>query len=694
MLAPSALATTPVVVPAGGDFEQTPLVYSTQATCGLLCKIAVSRQAEGSNHYLHTEYESLLGVIGTDAGTATITSPQFTWTKSTPSAVTFAIERRGSLSDLIGINSGVTFTVALVDETASTTTSIVSEELSSSQATFAPLSVSVPVADIADGHTYRLAIGESFRSLLGVVGSASVDVDNAGLAITPSPATPSIGTTSLGTPGEHSVSGAATIDPHGEATTYALQYGTSTAYGAEAGLGAIPAGEEGFQQVTSSLTGLQPNTTYHARFVVKDAGGSTFGEDMIFTTAALSPPSVSAASVGAITESGSIVDATVDPGQSTTGVVVEYGTSTSYGQTTSAQSLAGGSGAASVQIPLTSLAASTTYHARVVATNADGSVDTADLSFATTASGGSAAPAIGATSATAIAERSATLQTTADPHGEAATDDVEYGLNASYGSTTAAQPIAAGSSGAQALSIPVSGLAPATTYHARVTVSSAAGTSHGLDVVFTTAALSPPSVSAASVGSIGENGAIVDTIVVPGQNATSVAVEYGPTTAYGQTSATQSVGGGAGASTVHVPLAGLSANTVYHARVTVTSVDGSNASQDVTFTTSSGGPGGVSGGEAPSVESIGAVGIGEHVATIDAAVDSHGEEASYEVQYGPSTGYGSLSGAQIIALGTTAGSPVSVPLSGLQAGTAYHARLRVVSSAGTTTSGDVAFTTN
>ncbi len=64
------------------------------------------------------------------------------------------------------------------------------------------------------------------------------------------------------------------------------------------------------------------------------------------------------------------------------------------------------------------------------------------------------------------------------------------------------------------------------------------------------------------------------------------------------------------------------------------------------------------------------------------------------MQYGPSTGYGSLSGAQIIALGTAGGSPLSVPLSGLQAGTAYHARLRVASSAGTTTSGDVAFATN
>src|ERR1700759_2796308 len=106
----TAGAVTPVIVPAGGDFEATPLSYSTQTTCGLLCTLTVSRQQEGVNHYLHSEYESLLGLLGTNTGTATITSPQFTWTKATPTAVTFAFERRDSLGELLALNSGVEFT--------------------------------------------------------------------------------------------------------------------------------------------------------------------------------------------------------------------------------------------------------------------------------------------------------------------------------------------------------------------------------------------------------------------------------------------------------------------------------------------------------------------------------------------------------------------------------------------------------
>jgi hypothetical protein len=142
-----------------------------------------------------------------------------------------------------------------------------------------------------------------------------------------------------------------------------------------------------------------------------------------------------------------------------------------------------------------------------------------------------------------------------------------------------------------------------------------------------------------------------------------------------------------------MPLAGLVADTLYHARVIVTNADGSNESQDLTFMTSSGGAGGAGNSEAASVTSTSVDGLGEHVATVHAVIDAHGEEASYEVQYGPSTAYGTVSATQILALGASSSSPVSVALSGLQAGATYHARVRVVSSAGAATGSDVTFTT-
>ena len=74
-------------------------------------------------------------------------------------------------------------------------------------------------------------------------------------------------------------------------------------------------------------------------------------------------------------------------------------------------------------------------------------------------------------------------------------------------------------------------------------------------------------------------------------------------------------------------------------------------------------------------------------------IDPQGQEASYEVQYGTSTGYGSASSAQLLPLGTSGGQAVSIAVAGLQPGTTYHARFRVVTSAGTTTGGDIAFAT-
>ncbi|HXP37078.1 MAG TPA: hypothetical protein VN817_04875, partial [Solirubrobacteraceae bacterium] len=690
-----AAAVTPVVVPAGGDFEQTPLAYSTSTSCGLLCSVAVSRQAEASNHYLHGEYTSVLGLIGTNTGTATITSPQFTWTKATPSAVTLAFDRRSAIGELLGVSSGTSFAVSLVDDTAASTATIDSEELTSSEPSFTPVSLTVPANDIADGHTYHLVVTETFHTLVGVARTGSVDLDNIGLAITPAAAAPSIGTSSLGAPGEHGVGGTATIDPHGEATTYGLQYGTTVAYGSETSLQSIPAGQEGLQQVGSSIAGLLAGTTYHARFVVSSPGGTTFGPDMAFTTAASSPPSLGAASIGGITASGAIVDATVDPGLNATSVEVQYGPTNAYGQTTATQNVAAGSGPTSVQIPVSGLTAGTTYHARLVAKNADGSQASEDLTFTTTSSGGgTGAPAIGPTSASAIGERAASLTTSADPHGEAATYAVEYGLGTGYGTTTPALPIAAGSSGAQALAVPVSSLAPGTTYHARYVVASAAGTSHGLDVTFTTAPIAPPSVGAAAVSTITSTGAKVETTVDPKQNVTAVEVKYGPTTAYGLTTAGQGIGAGGGATTLQIPLASLSANTTYHARVVATSADGTSESQDLTFTTPSGGTEGASGGgEPPSVSSTSVDGQSEHGATIHAVIDPHGQEASYEVQYGTSTGYGSTSSAQLLPLGTSAAQAVGIAVAGLKPGTTYHARFRVVTSAGTTTGSDIAFAT-
>ncbi len=78
----------------------------------------------------------------------------------------------------------------------------------------------------------------------------------------------------------------AVIGPMSFSTSYHVEYGTDTSYGTsvpvpDAELGAFGPGG---QAVHQAVAGLQPGTTYHYRFVAKNANGTTVGPDQAFTT--------------------------------------------------------------------------------------------------------------------------------------------------------------------------------------------------------------------------------------------------------------------------------------------------------------------------------------------------------------------------------------------------------------------------
>ena len=78
----------------------------------------------------------------------------------------------------------------------------------------------------------------------------------------------------------------ATVNANGGATTYTIEWGTTTRYGsqtaaASAGNGRTPTA------VTARLTGLNPYTLYHWRTVATNAAGTTRGRDRTFRTARL-----------------------------------------------------------------------------------------------------------------------------------------------------------------------------------------------------------------------------------------------------------------------------------------------------------------------------------------------------------------------------------------------------------------------
>jgi subtilisin family serine protease len=82
-----------------------------------------------------------------------------------------------------------------------------------------------------------------------------------------------------------------TVNPNGFATTFNIEYGTTTSYGSIApGPGWLIAHELGSGTsdipITEWVGGLAPDTTYHYRMAATNAGGTSYGEDTEFTTSA------------------------------------------------------------------------------------------------------------------------------------------------------------------------------------------------------------------------------------------------------------------------------------------------------------------------------------------------------------------------------------------------------------------------
>jgi len=73
------------------------------------------------------------------------------------------------------------------------------------------------------------------------------------------------------------------VNPHGQATNYVFQYGTTRGYGAQTPLS--PAGSGGVSvKVSQSITGLTPLTVYHYRILATGPGNATVGADRTFST--------------------------------------------------------------------------------------------------------------------------------------------------------------------------------------------------------------------------------------------------------------------------------------------------------------------------------------------------------------------------------------------------------------------------
>ncbi|MGD2086786.1 MAG: hypothetical protein PVH61_11445 [Candidatus Aminicenantes bacterium] len=468
-----------------------------------------------------------------------------------------------------------------------------------------------------------------------------------------------------------------TVNANNDSTTVTFEYGTTSSYGTTVTADQSPVTGTTDTAVSKAITGLVNGTTYHYRVVGTNSSGTSNGADRTFTTG-LNPPTVSTDAAGSITTTSAIMNGTVNANGLTTNVNFQWGFTTSYGITNSATpSVVTGTANIPVTFNPTTLLPNTTYHYRVVAQNAGGTVYGADMSFTT-----NAAPTVTTNATTSVTTTGAVLNGMVNANNQSSTVTFEYGTTTAYGTTVTADQSPVTGQVNTPVSKAITGLTPNTTYHYRVVGTNASGTGYGADMTFSTS-VGPPIVTTGSSSPL-VFGAILNGIVNANNASTTVTFEYGTTVAYGMTAtADQSPVTGSNNTAVTVTLSGLSFNTTYHYRVVGTNINGTTNGADMTFTTTLN----------PSAFTGPATNVLATTATVNGTANGNGNFWSVRFDYGTTITYGST---MVATPNQTSGStdiPVSAVLTGLTPNTTYHYRTTVYGGGFFFYGSDMTFTT-
>lgn len=382
----------------------------------------------------------------------------------------------------------------------------------------------------------------------------------------------------------------AEVYPNGQSTTALVEYGTSSALlsdrSAEVSLG----NGNTLKLLSSHLEGLLPETTYYYRVFAtnfnpeNDSGEEVYGKVQKFETRPAPPPQVGAQeSPTALSGTSATLAATVDAEGASTEFKVLYGLAAgSLSQSTPPTVIA--THASEAYDPtLSGLAPATTYFWKIVAYRKGVQVAESPVHQFTTYR----PPAVALGTPSSVGQSAVTLNGAITPYGASTSYHFEYGTTTAYGASTPTAEVGS-ANGANAVPVAASigGLAPDTIYHYRLVAESAGGQSASSDGTFATAKGLPPEVSGLRIAALSPFEALVGFVVNPEGYAAAISVQWGTTTAYGNTTE-------GGTST---PIVGpisldwsaedaLSPGTTYHLRVVATNRWGTTYGPDLTFTT-------------------------------------------------------------------------------------------------------------
>jgi hypothetical protein len=316
-----------------------------------------------------------------------------------------------------------------------------------------------------------------------------------------------------------------------------------------------------------TITGLLPNTIYYLRAYAINTSGTSYSNEITFTTLALTAPVFNTlANASTVTTSSAYVASSIQNNGGSTITQQGFVWNTSTNPTTALTTKTIGSFA-----NLTALLPNTTYYVKAYAINANGTSYSNEVTFTTLALAAPILNNLGTPSS--ITTNSANVSSSVQSNGGSTI--TEQGLV--WGTST--NPTTALTTKVMYISS-ITGLQPATTYYVRAYATNAVGTSYSNERVFTTLALSAPLLNnITSPTSITANSASVSSSIQ--SNGGSAITEQGlvwgtnpyPTTALTTKAMDTS------------SITGLLPGTTYYVRAYAINATGTSYSNEVAFTT-------------------------------------------------------------------------------------------------------------
>lgn len=332
---------------------------------------------------------------------------------------------------------------------------------------------------------------------------------------------------------------------------------------------------------TTDIIGLLPNTTYYLRSFATNAIGTSYGNEISFTTLPQTIPTLTTNDVYNISFTSALSGGNIsnDGGLP----LLERGIcwSLSSNPTIEDNKDPEGNTTGSYNAIMISLIPNTTYFVRAYATNALGTAYGNELSFST--------KLLSLASITTNAV-SNIVQTSATSGGNVTSDNGSSVTSRGICWATSTAPTTSNSkytetAGLGAFSATMSGLTPATTYYVRSFAVNGAGTVYGNEYSFTTPALTAPVIATKTVTGISSNVAgSGGTISNDGGSSITAkgvcwSLNPAPTMADSKTS------DGTGIASYNSTMSGLNPLTTYYVRAYATNSAGTSYGNELSFTT-------------------------------------------------------------------------------------------------------------